>query len=283
MTTRIYLPRQETLYQTTGIDSLVTSVAAYVQAADGSHTPNKVALMYRAFCEALLQENLLRLDQIPAMIIQYQGVSYEIYVRSIEQNGKSRKRKGTAFADPMPTSSKEAENIRAFKLLEMLTKLIKTENSRKTGEAGRFLQPEDGQEKSAGELVKYHLQKLSIAEVDFSQAREKVRRAYFHLGKAYAQWIFELLPSLDVPVTSKTFHREAYPIVQAHLLKLCKQSNESSLLKRLERARKYFHMGSLIGVETLAQCEDLTVKRMDKISMESLFYWRSTAKMNFSR
>ena len=115
-----------------------------------------------------------------------------------------------------------------------------------------------------------HLEKLSTAEIDFSQAREKVRLAYFYLGQAYAQWIFELLPTLDVPVTSKTFHREAYPIVQANLLKLCKQSNESSILKRLERARKFFRMGSLIGVEKLAECEDLTVKRMDKISMESL-------------
>ena len=170
----------------------------------------------------------------------------------------------------MSTSSKEAERIRAFKLLEMLTKLIKTGNARKSGEADKALRIEEGQETSAGELVKLHLEKLSTAEIDFSQAREKVRLAYFYLGQAYAQWIFELLPTLDVPVTSKTFHREAYPIVQAHLLKLCKQSNESSILKRLERARKFFHMGSLIGVETLTECEDLTVKRMDKISMESL-------------
>jgi len=80
MTTRVYLPRHDTLYQTTGIDSLVTSVAAYVQAADGSHTPNKVALMYRAFCEALIQENLLKLHQIPAIIIQYQGISYKVSI-----------------------------------------------------------------------------------------------------------------------------------------------------------------------------------------------------------
>ncbi|PWN36468.1 uncharacterized protein FA14DRAFT_151910 [Meira miltonrushii] len=233
MTTRVYLPRQETLYQTTGIDSLVTSVAAYVQAADGAHTPNKVALMYRAFCEALIQENLLKLHQIPAINIQYQGISYEICARSVEQNGKSRK--------------------------------------------------QEGQEKSAGELVRLHLEKLSTAEIDFSQAREKVRLACFHLGQAYARWIFELLPTLDAPVTSKTFHREAYPIVQAHLLKLCKQSSESSILKRLERARKFFHMGSLIGVETLAECEDLTVKRMDKISMESLSLLEKHCKDELSK
>ncbi|PWN31369.1 uncharacterized protein FA14DRAFT_162778 [Meira miltonrushii] len=288
MTTRVYLPRQEALYQTSGIENLVTSVAAYVQAADGLHTPNKVALMYRAFCEALIQGDLLKLHQIPAIIIQYQGVSYEICVRSVEKNANPRKRKRTALADPMSTSSKEAEKIRAFKLLEMLTKLIKTGNARSTGEADRPLRLEEGQEKSAGELVKLHLEKLSKAEIDFSQAREKVRLAYFHLGQAYARWIFELLPTLDAPVTSKTFHREAYPIVQAHLLKLCKRSNEYSILKRLERARKFFHMGSLIGVETLAECEDLTVKRMDKISMESLsllgIYCKDElSKMNINR
>ena len=87
MTTRVCLPRQETLYQTTGIDSLVASVAAYAQAADGPHTPNKVALMYRAFCEALIQENLLKLHQIPSIVIQYQGVSYEVSIgeRKAEQ------------------------------------------------------------------------------------------------------------------------------------------------------------------------------------------------------
>lgn len=84
MTTRVYLPKQETLYQTSGIDSLVTSVAAYVQAADGLHTPNKVALMYRAFCEAFLT-----LHQIPAIVIQYQGVSYEV---SIGEGRQSRQK-----------------------------------------------------------------------------------------------------------------------------------------------------------------------------------------------
>ena len=88
MTTRVYLPRQEALYQTSGIDSLVTSVAAYVQAADGAHTPNKVALMYRAFCEALIQENLLKLHQIPAIVIQYQGVSYEVSIGEGTQSGQ---------------------------------------------------------------------------------------------------------------------------------------------------------------------------------------------------
>ncbi|PWN36456.1 uncharacterized protein FA14DRAFT_151902 [Meira miltonrushii] len=143
----------------------------------------------------------------------------------------------------MSTSSKEAGKIRAFKLLEMLTKIIKTGNARKSGEVDRSLRLEEGQEKSAGELVKLHLEKLSTAEIDFSQAREKVRLACFHLGQAYAQWIFELLKTLDVAVTSKTFHREAYPIVQAQLLKLRKQSNESSILKRLERARIFFLYG----------------------------------------
>ncbi|PWN31303.1 uncharacterized protein FA14DRAFT_182828 [Meira miltonrushii] len=35
MTTRVHLPRQEALYQTTGIDSLVTSVAAALAALNG--------------------------------------------------------------------------------------------------------------------------------------------------------------------------------------------------------------------------------------------------------
>ena len=78
MKTRVYLPRQEVLYQTAGIDNLVASVAAYVQATDSVHTPNKVALMYRAFCEALIQQNLLKLYQIPVFTIQYQGDPYEV-------------------------------------------------------------------------------------------------------------------------------------------------------------------------------------------------------------
>ena len=173
--------------------------------------------------------------------------------------------------------------MRAFKLLEMLTKFVRTENTRTNGEVERFAPREDGQDKSAGELVKLHLEKLSTAEIDFTQARKKVRLAYFDLGQAYAQWIFELLPTLDVPVTSKTFHREAYPIVQTQLLKLYRQPNKFSVLKRLERARKFFQMGSLLGVETLAACEDLTVKRIDKISMDSLTLLEKHCKEELSK
>ncbi|PWN31511.1 uncharacterized protein FA14DRAFT_175203 [Meira miltonrushii] len=208
------------------------------------HTPNKVTLLYREF--------------------------REIRVRSAEQDEKSKKRKRAELTSPVPASSREAEKIRAFKLLEMLIKFVKTENIRRSGEIDTFLRVEECQERNAGEVVKLHLEKLLAAEIDFIQAREKMRLAYFHLGQAYAQWIFELLPTLDALLTPKIFHREAYPIVPAHLLKLCKQSNESSVLKRLERARKFFHMESLVEVEALAECEDLTVKRMDNKFMKSL-------------
>lgn len=61
-----------------GIDSLIHSIAAYVDQAGQGKDYRTVLMVYGAFCEALVQENILNPVDIPKLRFQYQEKAYVV-------------------------------------------------------------------------------------------------------------------------------------------------------------------------------------------------------------
>lgn len=74
----VYLPSREELFAIPGMDVLVHSLATYVSSSDLASGPTKVALVYKAMCEALMQQQLLDAKDIAPLNITCTGRSYRV-------------------------------------------------------------------------------------------------------------------------------------------------------------------------------------------------------------
>lgn len=135
--------------------------------------------------------------------------------------------------------------------------------------AARSQEMEDVGDTDAYQL-RANLEAILQGEKEQDNLGKRVNEMYFALGSTYVSWARKLVPGLpDTAVATRSFSKVAFPAVvtayaHAHTPPLF------GLKKKLERARKFFILGSLFGPDIFLEKPFLTVAWVDKIAFHVL-------------
>ena len=132
--------------------------------------------------------------------------------------------------------------------------------------AARNQETEDVGDTDAYQL-RANLEAILQGEKEQDKLGKRVNEMYFALGSTYVAWARKLVPSLpDTAIASRSFSKVALPAVVTAYAHAHTIPPLFGLKKKLERARKFFILGSLFGTDIFLEKPFLTVAWVDKIA-----------------
>lgn len=119
--------------------------------------------------------------------------------------------------------------------------------------------------------LRANLEAILQGEKEQDNLGKRVNEMYFALGSTYVSWARKLVPGLpDTAVATRSFSKVALPAVVTAYARDHTIRPLFGLKKKLERARKFFILGSLFGPDIFLEKPFLTVAWVDKIAFHVL-------------
>lgn len=280
------LPQKDELDAIDGIAGLMRSIASYVSQDNVEADHRTVLSVYGAFCEALVQEKILRYTDIPPLRFQYSGHDYIVSLSKSHYKGcliVSQTHTSTHIeqADAVKVVADAATKVGTAKTLESRARDILRDLQ---AWSSNLRQETRGLKRKARELdvrdeagtidaVKQRLDDVAHQEEEIHRMNGLANLSYFRLGEAYRAWAREQVTSCHSAVTTREFHSSVFPRFCAEFGKLTLSPNvhrSYGLKKKLERARKFYAIGEIIGPSRLPRCQGLSVLKVDAIPMKVL-------------